>query len=138
MIDKYDDVAKKTGAKIVHFCGHDCIPWDLCVLKLSNEMKKKGETLHKVNCYDEIIAQASGGTMATAMNALTNRIQYKSSLGFDPLIKSLTGFKSENTFRVANGSFLSYSKEYKSWTGAYIYILYIYYFNPFNCLNFNM
>lgn len=117
MIDKYDDVAKKTGAKIVHFCGHDCIPWDLCVLKIANEMKKKGETLSKVNCYDEIIAQASGGTMATAMNALTNRIQYKSSLGFDPLVKSLTGDKSENIFRVSNCSFLSYSKEYKSWTG---------------------
>lgn len=32
MIDKYDDVAKKTGARIVHFCGHDCIPWDLSAL----------------------------------------------------------------------------------------------------------
>lgn len=30
MIDLYDDAARKTGAKIISFCGHDCIPWDLC------------------------------------------------------------------------------------------------------------
>jgi short subunit dehydrogenase-like uncharacterized protein len=29
MIDQYDDKAKKTGAMIVNFCGHDCVPWDL-------------------------------------------------------------------------------------------------------------
>jgi short subunit dehydrogenase-like uncharacterized protein len=29
MIDKYDNLAKESGARIVHFCGHDCIPWDL-------------------------------------------------------------------------------------------------------------
>jgi short subunit dehydrogenase-like uncharacterized protein len=30
MIDKYDDVARRTGARIVSFCGHDCVPWDIC------------------------------------------------------------------------------------------------------------
>lgn len=29
MIDRYDDLARRSGAKIVHFCGHDCVPWDL-------------------------------------------------------------------------------------------------------------
>lgn len=29
MIDKHDDKARETGARIVHFCGHDCVPWDL-------------------------------------------------------------------------------------------------------------
>lgn len=29
MIDLYDDLAKSTGAKLVSFCGHDCIPWDI-------------------------------------------------------------------------------------------------------------
>ena len=29
MIDRYDDKARATGARIVHFCGHDCVPWDL-------------------------------------------------------------------------------------------------------------
>ena len=29
MVDQFDDAARKSGAKIVSFCGHDCIPWDL-------------------------------------------------------------------------------------------------------------
>ena len=27
MIDRFDDCAAETGARIVHFCGHDCVPW---------------------------------------------------------------------------------------------------------------
>lgn len=27
MIEKYDALARETGSKIVHFCGHDCLPW---------------------------------------------------------------------------------------------------------------
>lgn len=29
MIDQYDEVARVSGSRIVHFCGHDCIPWDI-------------------------------------------------------------------------------------------------------------
>jgi short subunit dehydrogenase-like uncharacterized protein len=29
MVDQFDDAAKVSGANIVSFCGHDCIPWDL-------------------------------------------------------------------------------------------------------------
>ena len=29
MIDKHDNRARETGSRIVHFCGHDCVPWDL-------------------------------------------------------------------------------------------------------------
>lgn len=29
MVDKYDNLAKDSGARIVSFCGHDCVPWDL-------------------------------------------------------------------------------------------------------------
>jgi len=41
MIDKYNNTAVRSGARIVHFCGHDCVPWDLCVLILSSQLKKK-------------------------------------------------------------------------------------------------
>ena len=44
MIDKYDDVARKSGAKIVSMCGHDCVPWDLSVLSLGkSESKSKSK-----------------------------------------------------------------------------------------------
>ena len=29
MVDKHDPNARASGARIVHFCGHDCVPWDL-------------------------------------------------------------------------------------------------------------
>ena len=29
MIDLYEPEAAASGARIVHFCGHDCVPWDL-------------------------------------------------------------------------------------------------------------
>lgn len=29
MIDLYDGAARESGARIIHFCGHDCVPWDL-------------------------------------------------------------------------------------------------------------
>ena len=60
MVDKYDEKAKETGARIVHFCGHDCVPWDLAVLETSNLMKSRGENLVEIHCYDEICADASG------------------------------------------------------------------------------
>eukprot|EP01035_Chromulina_nebulosa_P018353 gene18352-24046_t len=94
MIDKYDDTARFTGARIVSFCGHDCVPWDLIA--------------------------PSGGTMDTIFHSLTNRVQFKSSLGYDPLLKTLDSVKSTNKLIVKNVSFLNYSKEHKSWTGPFV------------------
>jgi short subunit dehydrogenase-like uncharacterized protein len=39
MIDKFYEKAIKTGAQIVHFCGHDSIPWDLLFLLLNNKLR---------------------------------------------------------------------------------------------------
>jgi hypothetical protein len=35
MILRFDGLARRSGSRIVHFCGHDCVPWDLSVLALS-------------------------------------------------------------------------------------------------------
>lgn len=45
---------------------------------------------------------------------------YKSGLGFDPLLKSLSGGKSEGKFSVKNQSLLGYSPEYQSWVGPFV------------------
>ena len=44
------EAAVMSGARIVHFCGHDCIPWDLCVQQLAKALsqKDKDETLTEV------------------------------------------------------------------------------------------
>lgn len=76
MIDKYDDVARQSGARVVSFCGHDCVPWDLIVMECANELKKKNESLTEIKLYDEIVAAPSGGTLETLFHSLENRLVY--------------------------------------------------------------
>ena len=98
MIDKYDDMAKASGARIVHFCGHDCVPWDLLVMKCAEYFRQQGDELTSIHLYDELPQEVSGGTLATVFFALSNRKKYQSSLGFDPLLKTLTGEMSAGKF----------------------------------------
>jgi hypothetical protein len=120
MIDRYDDIARESGARIVSFCGHDCVPWDLIVMEIATALKKKGEKLSEVKIFDEILAAPSGGTLETVFHILENRsqlllpslfsvsslslilwmscsVQAKTTLGFDPLLKVLRpNAKSDN------------------------------------------
>lgn len=120
MIDMHCAAAERTGAKIVSLCGHDCIPWDLSVLALSDHFKKKGDTLTEVRCYDEIRASASGGTIATIFTALSNRRKYKAALGFDPLLRLPNGSKSDAKFLPDVQKTMGYSSEHGSWVGFFI------------------
>jgi hypothetical protein len=67
------------GAKIVHHCGHDCIPWDICVNRLADTLRKNSDTISRVDFFDEIAFAASGGTVYTATNAIFNRAPCVSS-----------------------------------------------------------
>lgn len=89
-------------------------------MECSKELKNKGDTIVKVNMYDELSINASGGTLATLFHSLSKRSHYKSAIGFDPLLKTIKGDKSENKFKVANQSYLSYSKEYGAWCGPFV------------------
>lgn len=119
MIDRHDDRARETGARIVHFCGHDCIPWDLIVLECAKKLRASGESMTEVSCFDQISSTPSGGTMATVFHALLERVVYKSTLGFDPLLKTTTGAKTTNKFIVNNQMSLGYSKVAKAWIGPF-------------------
>lgn len=56
MIDRFDDTAKRTGSTIVHFCGHDCVPWDLSVLACADHLRAAGDAqLARISCYDSIV-----------------------------------------------------------------------------------
>eukprot|EP00600_Ochromonadales_sp_CCMP1393_P014239 CAMPEP_0175004228 /NCGR_PEP_ID=MMETSP0005-20121125/4651_1 /TAXON_ID=420556 /ORGANISM="Ochromonas sp., Strain CCMP1393" /LENGTH=491 /DNA_ID=CAMNT_0016259359 /DNA_START=77 /DNA_END=1552 /DNA_ORIENTATION=- len=120
MVDRYDDVAKQSSSRIVSFCGHDCIPWDLLVLELSQRLKKKGDTIASISFYDEINSAPSGGTMATVFHALGNRVKYTSQLGFDPLLKSPSGTQSTNKLVSKTQSVLGYSSEFQAWVGPFV------------------
>eukprot|EP00941_MAST-03F_sp_MAST-3F-sp1_P001958 g1958.t1 len=125
MIDHYDDVARESGARIVSFCGHDCVPWDLVVLKAAEHMKEvslkatgKPESIQVVHCFDEIRGSASGGTIATVFHALWNHSRSKSKLGFDPLLKTLDGKKSANIVQNNNRIIPGYDSMHRG--GSYV------------------
>ena len=42
MIAQHDDAARKSGARIVHLCGHDSVPWDLSTLMLAKSCGSRG------------------------------------------------------------------------------------------------
>jgi short subunit dehydrogenase-like uncharacterized protein len=66
-IDRYDDAAKATGARIVHTCGFDSIPSDLGVLLLHEAAQADGAgTLQDTTLVVRAMkGGASGGTIAS-------------------------------------------------------------------------
>ena len=124
MIDRYDDKARETGARIVHFCGLDCVPWDLLALASAEKLKKDNkEDLVSFRAYDQINFVPSGGTLATILHVLdTFSLSKASKLGFNPLLKTIAGTKSEGKFRVSHTPFLTYSSEAGAWVGPFVMI----------------
>ena len=100
MIMKYDDVAQRTGAKIVSFCGHDSIPWDLTVHELSKLMKEEcKDEMVDVKLYDDIKGGISGGTIATMLSFIEGEYVPK-RFDIDPFLKYPDGSKSTNKVRI--------------------------------------
>ncbi|MFC3193319.1 saccharopine dehydrogenase family protein [Marinicella sediminis] len=70
MLDRYEEQAKQTGARIVHCTGFDSIPSDLGVHHLQREARR----IFGTHCCDvklrirRMKGSASGGTVATALN----------------------------------------------------------------------
>lgn len=72
MIARYDDVAKKSGARIVLSCGFDSIPFDLGVYFLQNHaIAKHGGAAQNVRCRVRgMKGTFSGGTAASFMETM--------------------------------------------------------------------
>jgi short subunit dehydrogenase-like uncharacterized protein len=63
-IDRFDEPARATGARIVHSCGYDSIPSDLSVLLLHSRVQADGEgELTDVTTVARIRGGVSGGTV---------------------------------------------------------------------------
>jgi short subunit dehydrogenase-like uncharacterized protein len=67
MIDKYEDAAKKSGARIVFSCGFDSIPFDMGVYFLQEHAKKQlgGVTPRVKGRVRAMEGKFSGGTAAS-------------------------------------------------------------------------
>jgi short subunit dehydrogenase-like uncharacterized protein len=72
MIDRYDGVAKKSGARIVLSCGFDSIPFDLGVLFHQNHaIAKHGGACENIRCRVRgMKGTFSGGTAASFMETM--------------------------------------------------------------------
>jgi short subunit dehydrogenase-like uncharacterized protein len=70
MLERYEDVAKITGARIVHSCGFDSVPSDLGVYFLQQHAKQQfGQTCSNIKMrVKKMKGAASGGTVASMTN----------------------------------------------------------------------
>ena len=115
MISRYDDVARESGATLLHFCGHDGIPWELSVQLLANEMQKRhGDALASVDCLNEVRGAASGGTLATVFHHASASPGRKHK--FDPLLAA-GGVKSASRTVNRSRKFLGRNRAAGVWVG---------------------
>ncbi|KGM13693.1 saccharopine dehydrogenase family protein [Cellulomonas bogoriensis] len=65
-IDRYDDLARRTGARLVHACGYDAVPSDLAVLCLHRQAQADDAgSLAHVRAVATARGGVSGGTVAS-------------------------------------------------------------------------
>ena len=72
MVQRYEAIARKSGARIVHCCGFDSIPSDLGVHFLQRQaMKRLGAPCTRVKMRVKAMrGEFSGGTVASLMNVV--------------------------------------------------------------------
>ena len=118
LIDNYDDEARKAGSKLVSFCGHDSIPWDLSTYILAKKLKEKGEDLVEIEFIDATVSAPSGGTLESIMEYPIGGYKPKHSK-FNPLRRADDG--TESPFRLVNKShLLPVYTSTKEWAGPFV------------------
>lgn len=96
MVCQWQDTAAASGSKLISFCGHDSIPWDLSTWKLQEILKQNAnDDLEKVTFWDDIKAEAPGGTLATAMASIEGKSIQAPKMDFDPFLRLSDGTKSK-------------------------------------------
>lgn len=121
MISRYEDDAKRSGARIVNCCGFDSIPSDLGVKFLQDHAQQHfGSYCDQVKLRVKVLkGGASGGTIASGLNL------YKEASA-DPEIRkemrdpySLCPAEHAFTERQHNVS-VEFDEDYDSWAGPFI------------------
>jgi len=98
LIENYDEIAKRNNCKIVNFCGHDCIPWDLSTLMISKNLPKD-EKLKKIEIVDRFIGKPSGGTLYTVSVAVQSGQYHSTKFNFDPFLLSPMDSKTKSDYK---------------------------------------
>ncbi|MHA7272180.1 saccharopine dehydrogenase family protein [Arthrobacter sp. TMT4-20] len=84
-IDRWDALARTTGARIVHACGYDSVPSDLAVLLLHQAAEADGAGgLTEV----QLVARAKGGFSGGTIDSMRGQLD---GMRADPVLRSLAG-----------------------------------------------
>ena len=122
MLGRYEAAAKKSGARIVNCCGFDSIPSDLGVYFL----QQKSNQTHRQHCNSvkmrvkAMKGGASGGTIASMLNAIKEAMQDKNirKIIASPYALCPTdhGFKA----RQINLKSPQYDKDVQAWIAPFV------------------
>jgi short subunit dehydrogenase-like uncharacterized protein len=122
MIHKYEKTAQASGARIVHNCGFDSIPSDLGVHYLQQQARERfGRHCTTVKMRVRSMRGGfSGGTVATALNALE---EIKANPGLrrelaDPY--SICPAGSGKRVRQANVGLAEYDPDFDAWVAPFV------------------
>lgn len=122
MVDRYEDLAKISGARIVNSCGFDSIPSDLGVYFLQEKAKQRFDeycTTVKMR-VKAMKGGASGGTVASMMNMIKEATKDKElrKLLVDPYALCPSGhpFKSKQT----DLKTLAYDNDMQAWVAPFV------------------
>ncbi|WP_347693415.1 saccharopine dehydrogenase NADP-binding domain-containing protein [Arthrobacter sp. Bz4] len=84
-IDRWDALARTTGARIIHACGYDSVPSDLAVLLLHQAAEADGAGgLTEV----QLVARAKGGFSGGTIDSMRGQLD---GMRADPVLRSLAG-----------------------------------------------
>ncbi len=121
MVDRYQDLAISSGARIVNSCGFDSIPSDLGVMFLQNEANKQfGEFCSQVKMRVKASrGGASGGTVASGVNL------YKEAANDPQLRREMQDFYSlcppNHGFTAKQHNVgLEFDEDFNAWCGPFI------------------
>jgi len=122
MGERYGDVAKKSGARIMHSCGFDSIPSDLGVHYLQEQAQEKfgAPCAHVKMGVKAMKGGMSGGTVASLLNVLKEakgKPELRQELA-DPY--SLCGREHGFTAHQPNVTFAAYDKDFGAWVAPFI------------------
>jgi len=122
MIDEHDGQAQRSGARIVHTCGFDCIPSDLGVHWLQREMMARhGVYARSVKYRIESFKGAfSGGTAASMLTMLEAAEQDPS---INTILKDPYALNPAGAARGLDGpekTHPEYDPDFKAWTAPFV------------------
>ena len=122
MMDKYQDAAKQSGARIVNSCGFDSIPSDLGVYFTQQQAKEKfGSTCDVINMRVKAAKGGlSGGTIASMATIFEEVGQDKSRRKQVANPYLLNDDKDAPNVRQANVSKPEYDDEHKRWLAPFV------------------